>query len=396
MFLSKIKNNDFALIYDIGNASVGGALVVFSGENKSKVIYSTRSNIPNQIEPTSGKIISAIAKGLETVSRDIEKNGLSHLNFTPFGDTTPQKAFCVLSSPWHISQTRTILLKKDKPFAVTKKLMDELVAEEINNFKKSPLVREKINSGKNILIESKVTQVKLNGYETSSPEGKTAETLQISIFFSLSPETVVNSFGERIKKIFNLEKIYFNSFPLASFVAVKKALGRQDFMFVDVSGETTDVSLVKDGAMVEIVTFPFGKKLVIREIANKLKTTSEEALSLFYLYQEKKLSSEMENKMNSILSVPAENWLTSFRDALISIGDGFSLPSAIYFTSDGDALMWFGSLIKKEDYSQFTLTESPFLIKSVDVSSLSEHCQFEGTTKRDPFISIGAIFANEE
>ncbi len=396
MFLSKNENNDFALIYDIGNASVGGALVMFPREGKSRVIYATRSDIPNQIEPTSGKLASSIAKSLEIVSRNIEKNGLSHLNFTPFGNTTPKKAFCVLSSPWHISQTRTILLKKDKPFAVTKKLVDELVAEEINNFKKSPLVKEKTNSDKNTLIESEITQVKLNGYETNSPEGKTASTLQISAFFSLSPEAVIDSFGERIKKVFNIEKIYFNSFPLASFVAVKKALGHQDFIFVDISGETTDVSLVKDGALAEIVTFPFGKKLAIREIANKLKTTNEEALSLFYLYQEKKLSDETKNKINDILSSPAENWIKSFRSALTSIGDGLSIPSAVYFTSDGDAVTWFGSLIKKEDYSQFTLTDSPFLIKSVDVPSLVEHCQFEGTAKRDPFISIGAIFANKE
>lgn len=369
---------------------------MFSREGKSKVIYATRNDISTQIESTSGKLISSMAKSLEIVSRDIEKNGLSHLNFTPFGNTIPKKVFCILSSPWHISQTRTILLKKDRVFTVTKKIIDELVAEEVNNFRKSPLVKERIDSDKNILIESKITQVKLNGYETSSPEGKAAETLQISVFFSLSPEAVINSFGEKIKKIFNIEKIYFNSFPLASFVAVKKTLGRQNFIFVDISGETTDVSLVKDGTLAEIITFPFGKKMAIREIANKLKTSNEEALSLFYLYQEKKLSSEIEKKINDTLSVPAVNWLDSFRSALTSIGNGFSLPSALYFTSDENALTWFHSLIKKEDYNQFTLTESSFLIKSVDVPSLSERCRFEGTAKRDPFISIGAIFASEE
>ena len=396
MFLSINKNSGFALIYDIGNASVGGALVMFSEENNPKIIYATRSDISNQTEPTSGKLIYSIAKSLEIVSRDIEKNGLSHLKFTSFGNATPKKAFCVLSSPWHISQTRTILMKKDKSFAITKKLIDELVAEEINNFKKSPLVKERASSDKNVLIESKVTQIKLNGYETNRPEGKTAETLQISAFFSLSPEDVMNTFAERIKKVFNIEKIYFNSFPLASFAAVKKALERQDFIFVDISGETTDVLLVKDGTLAEIITFPLGKKSAVRELVKKLKTTNEEALSLFYLYQEKKLSDETENKINGILSGPAENWLQSFRSAMISIGDGFSLPSTVFFTSDKDAEVWFYSLIKKEDYSQFTLTESPFLIKPIDVSSLGGRCQYEGTAKRDPFLAIGAIFASGE
>lgn len=396
MFLFGNKKNNLALVYDIGNASVGGALVLLSEGKKPRIIYATRNDIANQNESTPAKLMSSIAKNLEIVSRDIEKSGLSHLKFTELGNGGPTKAFCVLSSPWYISQTRTILMKKDKAFAVTKKLIDELVTEEINNFKKSPLVKEKISSDKNALIESKITQIKLNGYETKSPEGKSAVTLQISLFLSLAPESIINLFGEKIKKVFNLEKIFFNSFPLASFSAIRKSTSQQNFIFADISGETTDVLLAKDGTLAEIVTFPLGKKSAVRELADKLKTTNEEALSLFYLYQEKKLSDEMENKISGILSEPSANWLKSFRNALVEIGDGFSLPSAVFFTSDKDSLGWFGSLIKKEDYGQFTLTESSFLIKSIDASSLGEYCQFDGTAKRDPFLAIGAIFANEE
>ena len=46
---------------------------MFSEENNPKIIYATRSDISNQTEPTSGKLIYSIAKSLEIVSRDIEK-----------------------------------------------------------------------------------------------------------------------------------------------------------------------------------------------------------------------------------------------------------------------------------------------------------------------------------
>lgn len=396
MFLHSVKKNNLALVYDIGNASVGGALVVFSEKEDPRIIYTARRETPFSEKSAYAKLESETAKNLEIVSRDIEKNGLSHLKFTGLGDNLPETAFCALSSPWHISQTRTIVLKKDKPFTVTKKLIDELVSEEIGNFKKSPLVKEKVGSDKNMLIENEIIQVKLNGYETTSPEGKSAMTLQIFLFLSLAPESIINSFLEKIKKVFNIEKIFFNSFPLVSFSAVKKVSGQQNFIFADISGETTDVSLVKNGTLCEIVTFPVGKRSVVRELSSKLNTSFEEALSLFYLYQEKKLSDEEEEKLRAILSNAAKNWLEPFRNALIELGDGFSLPSSVFFTSDKDAEKWFDALIKKEDYSQFALTESSFSIKSTDAAFFGGRCRFDGNVKKDGFLAIGTIFANKK
>ncbi len=393
MFSFSDKNNEIVLIYDIGNASVGGALAIIPKSGKPKIIYASRNSVSGAGRADSAKLISAAGKSLETVSKDIEKNGLRHLKFTPFGINTPQKAFCILSSPWHVSQTRTVLLKKDKPFTATKKLLDELILDETNNFKRSPLVKEKINSDKNILIESETVQIKLNGYETNVPESKQATTLQVSAFLSLSPETVIDSFSEKIRKVFNLENISFNSFPLTAFTSIKKIFEKQDFIFVDISGETTDVSLAKNGALSEIVTFPIGKKSVIRELTDKLRTTPEEALSLFYLYQENKLSEEGENRVSEALIASGKNWLESFRNTLIEIGEGFSLPNTIFFTSDKDAETWFGNLMRKEDYSQFTLTESSFLIKPVDAQSLTPACDTDNSVKKDPFLAIGAIFA---
>lgn len=396
MFLSAVNKNNLALIYDIGNASVGAALAVFSEKEKPRIVYAARKDVSLPEKSAPQKLEIETGKCLESVSEDIEKNGLSHLKFTGLGSTIPESAFCILSSPWHVSQTRIVTLKKDKPFLVTKKLVNELVLEEVNNFKKSPAVKEKADSGKNVLVESEIVQVKLNGYETKSPEGKSAVSLQISLFLSLAPESVINLFGEKIKKVFNLEKIFFNSFPLASFSAIRKSTGRQNFIFADISGETTDVLLAKDGTLSEIVTFPVGKKSVVRELSSKLGTSYEEALSLFYLYQEKRLSDEEDKKLDAILSESAKSWLEPFRNALIEIGDGFSLPSFVFFTSDKDAEKWFGSLIKKEDYSQFTLTESAFSLKPTDLALFGEHCRLDGNVKRDNFLAIGAIFADKK
>ncbi len=396
MFSLGGKKEEAVLIYDIGNLSVGGALAIFSGSEPPKIIYATRESVKTPEKPGSDKLLAAVSKSLENVSRDIEKNGLKNFDLAKPGIRLPQRAFCVLSSPWYASQTRVVTLKKDKSFIATKKLLNELVADETNSFRKSLSQSGAANYGKTVLVESEVVDVKLNGYGTDKPEGKPATVLTASVFLSVAPEEVLGKFAEKIKKVFNLEKIFFNTFPLAAFSAVKKAFGKSDFIFADVSGETTDVLLAKNGNLAEIITFPAGKSDFVRNISDKMKTSPEEALSLFYLYHEEKLSADEKARVGEVVRETGEGWLKLFREALVEIGDGFFLPNTVLFTADKDAENCFGSLIKKEDYGQFTLTESPFTIKPLSVESLSGACKTEGVAKRDSFLMIGAVYASKK
>lgn len=393
MFFFSGNKNEIVLVYDIGNLSVGGALVVLSDNNKPKVVYAARDTVKTAEKPDSLKLLSAVSKSLESVSRDIEKKGLNRL--AP-GGQSPQRVYCVLSSPWYASQVRTVILKKDRPFTVTKKLIGEIVSDETNNFKRALSASGGFGGDESVLVENDVIKIKLNDYETRSPEGKQALSLSVSAFLSVSPEKVLGSFAEKIRKVFNLKSISFNSFPLAAFSAVKNSFGKQDFIFVDISGETTDVLVSKGGALSEIVTFPMGKLHAVREISNKIKAAPEEALSLFYLYQDKKLSGEEEGRVAEALYGVSENWLRHFRETLAGLSDGFSLPNTVFFTADKDAENWFASLIKKEDYGQFAMTEAPFSVRPVNAESLSGDCLTEGAIKRDQFLMIEAIFAAQK
>ena len=69
----------------------------------------------------SNIILSSTIKSLEIVVSKIYRAGIGK----------PEAIFYVLSSPWHISQTRVIRLEKNAPFIFTAKLANSLIQKEM-------------------------------------------------------------------------------------------------------------------------------------------------------------------------------------------------------------------------------------------------------------------------
>jgi len=82
-----------------------------------KIIFSVTEPIPVGEVVESNRFLSLMTKSLQIVADKVYHAKLG----------APSRIFCVLSSPWYMSQTRTISLKKNTPFIFTAKLAEELV-----------------------------------------------------------------------------------------------------------------------------------------------------------------------------------------------------------------------------------------------------------------------------
>src|SRR6266568_4891650 len=104
---SKSKNNkELVLVFNIGSSSVGGALFFAQSSGIPKIIFSTTEQIRLEEKMNSDRFYTLAMQSLETVVGRVYKAGLG----------APKEIFCVLSSPWHVSQTRIINYKKNTPF----------------------------------------------------------------------------------------------------------------------------------------------------------------------------------------------------------------------------------------------------------------------------------------
>jgi len=393
---SQDKKGEVVLLYDIGSASVGAALVLLEENMKPKILYSTRKNMVFQNELDFGRFTNSMEEIVKEVSLDVQKNGLPHLKFTKLGTLSPKKIYCTLASPWYASQTRIIKSAKEKPFTVTKEKIKLLVDKEVENFTEFAKSNKQINNEATEIIEKRIMQIKLNGYETSNPFNKKAETLELAIAVSVAQKKILNSITNVVHSVFVAQPIEFNSFSFTAFDSLRDTMiHTESFLFIDVSGEITDVSLIKDNIIRESSSFPMGKNNVIREVTKELNIGEAEAVSMISMYHDGTLQKDKEEKIAQILIGIEQKWISSFQNALLKLSDTFSIPSSVFFTSDQSVGHLFSSLIHKEEFSQFTMTDEMFSVIYVDHIFLKDFVVFSRKVERDPFLILGALFANK-
>lgn len=385
LFESSSKNTIIA-VFDIGSASVGGALISFKNGEKPQILWSARESMVFQNDLNFGRFLSSMLDTLEKVLVRMQKSNMPH----------PKSFLCVFSSPWYASQTRVVKMKRDQVFTVTKKGVEDLVAREIENFKTSHINKYKRMGEEEVeIMEIHTIQMKLNGYATDHPYGMHAKNLETSLYISMAPKRVLSAVKSRIAKIFGARTVKFSSFSLTAFATIRDVFShRNDFLFMDISGEVADISLVKNNVLLETASFPLGKNFLLRRLASGLNTVPEEVTSLFTLYREGKATEAVKKRITRIIEESKEEWLKSLQQALRTLSDDLTLPNTIFFTSDNDVVEWFSTCLKSESLGEFTGAGTPFDVIFLDDAMLEKFSTFSPQTERDPFIIVESLFAD--
>jgi cell division ATPase FtsA len=385
IFSKAQKKEQLVLVFDVGSSSVGGALFWVQKSGVPKIIFSIREPVALEETVDADRLLSLTAKSLETVAEKISAKGLG----------APKEMFCVLSSPWYASQTRTVSLQKNTPFVFNSKLADSLIAKEINLFEEEHVKKYMDSGSKIVAIELKNMKTMLNGYPTAKPFNQKAENLEMVMFIAMSAEQVLEKMKEAVGIHFNSEGIKFSSFAMASFTVVRDVFANhQDFLLIDIGGEVTDISMVKKEILRESVSFPNGVNFMIRGVARELRCTLEEAKSFISLYKDGHAEEETQQKIGPIISTLRAEWLKNFQESLINLSNDISIPSVIFVTVDQDFADFFSETIKTEQLNQYTLTESKFQVIFVGTEALHGAAIIGQNVVRDPFLIVESIYIN--
>jgi hypothetical protein len=389
LFSRKPKSGQhFILVFDIGSASIGGAFVSIDTAKKPEIIFSTRKTIPFQEKLDFGRFLDSMIKTLEEMFQTMQKTG---------GGVRVDRAFCILASPWYASQTRLVHYNQPQPFTVTEKGLAKLVEKEIELFRNSKLFsRPDDGEAAPEIMEAKSIQVKLNGYEVRDPFKKKTTKLEVALYISMIPANICRSINESIKRFWHVPDAHFSSFSFTAFDSVRDIFTEESsFLFMDISGEVTDISLAKDNVLLESISFPAGKNMLVRALVAGMKTAPAAAQTELRLYLENKSNREHREQVEKILSAAAKEWLVFFEDALSQFSTEFPIPRTIFYTADDDVMKWYENAMKETDFSRFSREEGTFNIRSLGNSFLSKFVEVLEPDFQDPFIAIEAMFANK-
>ncbi len=382
----KSKDKDeLILVLSLGSSYVGGALFWARSSGIPKIIFSVREPIPLQEKIDSNILLSFTIKSLDTV--------LNKIYMAKLG--APKRIFCVLSSPWLVSQTRIINIKKNTPFVFNSKLADELTQKEIKVFEEENLKKYSDTSNAVRAIELKNIQTMLNGYETSEPLNQKAKELEMTIFVSISGEQVLQKIENTVGRHFHSGPIKFSSFTMATFTVVRDMYPeKKNFLLVYIGGEVTDISMVKKGALRESISFPLGCNFLTRGVAESMGCTLAEADSLISLFKDGHAEESVVKKLKLIMEELRTQWIKSFQESLANLSNDVSIPATIYVDMGKEMSDFFGETIKTEQFSQYTLTESKFEVLFLSTEVFHGLVEFKEVEIREPFLIIDAIYIN--
>ncbi len=385
IFSGNKEKKDLALVFHIGSSSIGGALFLAQSSGIPKIIFSVNEPISIEENVSVDRFLALSLKSIEKVSKRIHDARLG----------APSKVYCVLSSPWYTSQTRIINFKKNTPFLFTSKLADELIKKEVTLFQEEHSLKYQNIDNAVRAIELKNIKTLLNGYETSNPLNKKTKEVEMTIFVSIAGEQVLKKMEESIEKYFHPSLIKFSSFTMASFAVVRDMnTQKENFLLVDIGGEITDISMVKQNILRESITFPLGRNFLIRGVATDLNCSLNEADSLISLLKDGHAEEKLSKKLTFVMDGLRKEWLKSFQDSLANISNDISVPSTIYIAIDKDLADFFLETIKTEQFSQYTLTESKFDVVFLNSQNLHGLATFEEAAIREPFLIIDSIYIN--
>ena len=367
------------LLFDINSASVSVAHVELSG------------GIPLVTQLVS----TPIALTDQVSLPDLEKNmlialGVTLTNLQKLSLGHPDSILVCLASPWYASQVRVAKLSRPSPFPVTKKVLDDMIAREIQAFTEEEIKQ----AGADPLsqIESRTLAVRLNGYLSTAPLGHSVTELELSLFLAVCSERLEKGIQDAMERFYHRKRVVFSSFLSTTYLVARTLLPHEgDYVLIDVGGEVTDVSLVRDGVLSQTASFPKARNAVIRKLAVTLSRSREEVLSLWKLSMEGKLDGPVSASVTAALQEAKKEWLAAFSAALFSISDDLSIPHTILITLDNDTSGWFIDTVKDEEFHQYTRTETEFRVLVLDSSLFHGSVFFAPNIPHDPAITIEVI-----
>lgn len=347
MFGSKQQYGTPIAVFDVSSSSVAGAhaLVHTPAGHLPTMLAQSRIDSPLQEDLDMQRFVSDTVKNLETVAADLHKADHHH----------PSHIELVLASPWYVSQTRTIVHKKDVPFTCTKKLFTALVDDEIRHVIDNELERFGAFGKEGIVVEKQISLIKLNGYATNDPFGKKASLMEIFLTITVVPKRIIDQFTDTLRRAYGSRRINITTSPYATFVVARDYFqAGHECVIMDVGEEVTDVAFVKDGLFLYQHSFPVGTYGLYRTLMDKQRHTAAEAKAIIEGYRLSKVSATARTKIDKSLAEFSAQWQKSLQEILNDGHFGFCLPEICYITADPRFEGVFPGIIAADPFIQHT------------------------------------------
>ena len=400
MIFSLLKKNEkISLLLDIGNGTISAGLVSFVADSKPSLLYLTSIPFTSVEKPNSDKILLSMNTLLDEILTLITKKGTSQSYFKG-KEVKISSVLVSFSSPWFISRSRNIHLIQENAFIVTRKFIDNIIDTE-KKIAEKELIDSKYEHTFNNeikIIESLIINTKINGYPIEDSIGKKTKIFDASLYMSFVSKEVLDTVYKQIFKHTHIqqENIHIHTFPLISFTVIRDLFSAVDsFLFIDITSEVTDITLVSNNAIIETVSFPSGRNFIIRQIAKKFSVSNEIAESLLHIYKSRAADEETTLNMQSVISDIEKEWSIYFENAFMELSKEAIPPSYVYIMAESDVTALYNDFIKISKADNTSAYRKEINVVNITENTLSGFYNGNKRFLPNDFIAMLAVFYNK-
>lgn len=375
---SRTGSFETALIVDVGSASIGGALVVRMQGKLPRVIYHTRRSIPFHAPLNPERLMRDALAATRHVVEDLNNKGRARLNPNVHGKRyVVGTALIGYTSPWFNTDVKTHTALYEKPRIIVRGDIDALV--------RSGDARS-IRSRDETVIERALTALTLDGYIVHKPNDTQIRELSVTTVTSTVPENIKHALEDTLLATAHPKRIIHHSFPLMATSVIRNIFPHlSSFLYLDITGEVTDVTHVERGVITSVGSFPIGVHTILRRVSENFGASIDRIDSLLAARKDKILHEPDSSKFDLILDQERSNWRKALQNTLEHMRIR-GLSEQIIYTVDQESLHFFGIIYDEG--------ENPTQQKATHLygAFLKDYIYFPEGAITDPFLALEAIF----
>lgn len=367
------------ILIDIGSASISGAYIQIN-KKYQPILYYTAS-VPIRARNNSSQQTAIELTLTELVKMLVMYGAPVFARST--GTSAVDRVLVSIAGPWQHTHTRTERISRPKAFKFTRHIMDEMV-------EKASVVPPGTTQTNKMVI----TTI-LNGYEVNNPFGKSAHDAAVIVLSSFVTSTIADATTKILRKAFNTDEIEITAFAPIAYTVFRTIYPHEnDFLIMDVTGEATDLALVKQGLLVEVANLPLGIN-IIRQAAIKAGFNSvSSAQSLKTIEEVVLIDTEHNEEFTKHLHAACTQWLDKLSDALQKLTVQYALPHTIFLISDEESLGFLKHTLENGTSVQklWLSNEGPPII-AINAGKFAQYVVYRGTASGNTFLSLLALYA---
>ncbi len=393
------QKDEVSLLFDIGSGSLAGAIVAFSKDKPPEILYSCRTRIVTKSSMVDSVILRrGLLAALKIITADLLQQGLATASSHSKKNLIEiNSAHYILSSPWILSATKTIAFEQNTEFVIDKDLIKALLDEKAFEFAAEYDIgsseQENASDSDIAIAEKSILSILINGKTTSAPYGKRARTLEILAHFSLTSQELVDDITAVVDSYFHIKNSHIHSSSLLKYSTLRDVYHQdRNFLLVDIHEELTDISVVKNGVLVELSSFPLGLHTIHRRIADDLGTTEEVAASNIRIFLNEKSEQKAGDAMKKMLNKIKAEWKKLFQHSLTPThGQITTVPDKIFLMAGNSMQNFFVDFLKEEKFDPTVLNNGVFTVTPVLIDAYGPYCKYPKGTPQDTQLSIHGI-----